>query len=179
MYAWSRINVNTEFLNPRVTDALHETISEDWLPRFDKSVGLVYSSPPMVIGERLRELRIEKKLSQGDMEKRTGLLRCYTSRVENGHTVPNLGTLEKYAQALEVPLYRLFYEGNKPAKLPRLFAGNENEWGKKGKDAAELRTLARLLGRMKSEDQKLLLGLAARMAGRKKFSLGAPNGDHT
>ena len=42
----------------------------------------------MIIGDRLRALREEKQLSQGDIEKRTGLLRCYVSRVENGHTVP-------------------------------------------------------------------------------------------
>ena len=54
----------------------------------------------MVIGDRLRELRAGKKLSQGDIEKRTGLLRCYISRVENGHTVPAIETLEKIARAL-------------------------------------------------------------------------------
>ena len=62
----------------------------------------------MVIGNKLKELRETKKLSQGDIEKRTGLLRCYISRVENGHTVPNVDTLEKMARALEVPMYRLF-----------------------------------------------------------------------
>jgi transcriptional regulator with XRE-family HTH domain len=62
----------------------------------------------MVIGDKLKELRETKKLSQGDIEKRTGLLCCYISRVENGHTVPNADTLEKMARALEVPLYRLF-----------------------------------------------------------------------
>ena len=55
----------------------------------------------MEIGAKLRELRIAKNLSQGDIEKRTGLFRCYTSRVENGYTVPTIGTLEKYASALE------------------------------------------------------------------------------
>jgi transcriptional regulator with XRE-family HTH domain len=59
----------------------------------------------MVIADRLRELRTGKKLLQGDIEKRTGLLRCYISRVENGHTVPAIETLEKMARALEVPLY--------------------------------------------------------------------------
>jgi len=58
----------------------------------------------MIIGDRLRELREGKSLSQGDIEKRTGLLRCYISRVENGHTVPAIETLEKMARALEVPL---------------------------------------------------------------------------
>ena len=62
----------------------------------------------MLIGERLKALREQKKLSQGDVEHRTGLLRCYISRVENGHTVPSVDTLEKMACALEVPMYRLF-----------------------------------------------------------------------
>jgi len=57
----------------------------------------------MIIGARFRELREKKKLSQGDIEKRTGLLRCYISRVENGHTVPAIETLEKMARAFEVP----------------------------------------------------------------------------
>ena len=64
----------------------------------------------MVIGYRLKELRESKKLSQGDIEKRTGLLRCYISRVENGHTVPAVETLEKMARALEVLMYR-FHDG--------------------------------------------------------------------
>ena len=68
----------------------------------------------MIIGERLRALREEKKFSQGDIEKRTGLLRCYISRVENGHSVPAVETLEKLARALEVPMYELFYEGEEP-----------------------------------------------------------------
>ena len=71
----------------------------------------------MVIGERLKALRDHKGLSQGDIEKRTGLLRCYISRVENGHTVPAIETLEKMARAMEVPMYELFYEGEKPPAL--------------------------------------------------------------
>ena len=74
----------------------------------------------MIIGDRLRAMREEKKLSQGDVEKRTGLLRCYISRVENGHTVPAIETLEKLARALECPLYQLFYDGEEPPKLSNL-----------------------------------------------------------
>ena len=74
----------------------------------------------MIICDRLREMREAKKLSQGDIEKRTGLLRCYISRVENGHTVPVIETLEKMARALEVPLYQLFYNGEEPPKVPQL-----------------------------------------------------------
>src|SRR5258708_39232736 len=74
----------------------------------------------MIIGTRLRKLREDKDFSQGDIEKRTGLLRCYISRVENGHTVPSLETLERLASALEIPLYQLFYEGDNPPPLPNL-----------------------------------------------------------
>lgn len=70
----------------------------------------------MMIGVRLREIREDKKLSQGDIERLSGLKRCYVSRVENGHTVPAVETLEKMARALGVPIYRLFYEA---ANLPR------------------------------------------------------------
>src|ERR1700730_1237363 len=74
----------------------------------------------MIIGERLRALREEKNFSQGEIEKRTGLLRCYISRVENGYTVPAVETLEKFARALEVPMYQLLYDGEKPPQLPNL-----------------------------------------------------------
>jgi len=72
----------------------------------------------VLIAERLRELREDKNLSQGDVEKRTGLLRCYISRVENGHTVPSIETLEKLARALEVPLYQLSYDGKSRLRFP-------------------------------------------------------------
>ena len=74
----------------------------------------------MVIGDRLKELRESKELSQGDIEKRTGLLRCYISRVENGHTVPAVSTLEKLARALEVPMYQLFHDGEAAASVRSL-----------------------------------------------------------
>ena len=90
----------------------------------------------MLIGQRLRDIRESKNLSQGDIERRTGLLRCYTSRVENGHTVPSIETLEKYAGALEVPLYKLFYDGAEPPKKPNLPATKtEPMWGAKGNEA--------------------------------------------
>jgi transcriptional regulator with XRE-family HTH domain len=102
----------------------------------------------MLIGDRLRELREHKELSQGDIEKRTSLLRCYISRVENGHTVPAIETLEKIARALEVPMYQLFYDGEEPPKLPNLplrKTAAEIAWGSKKKDARWLAKLHRLL----------------------------------
>ena len=123
----------------------------------------------MIIGDRLRELREEKKLSQGDVEKRTGLLRCYVSRVENGHTVPAVETLEKLARAFEVPLYQLFYEGKEPPQVPSLLkrkSSEEGGWGSTGKDARYLNKLRRLLGKSDENDRKLVLHMAQKMARR-------------
>jgi transcriptional regulator with XRE-family HTH domain len=121
----------------------------------------------MIIGERLRALREMKNLSQGDVEKRTGLLRCYISRVENGHTVPAVETLEKMARALEVPLYQLFYDGDEPPKvsnLPRRKASEESAFGTRGKEARFMFNFRRLLGRIDEADRRLLLYMAQKMA---------------
>ncbi len=122
----------------------------------------------MIIGDRLRALREEKKLSQGDIEKRTGLFRCYISRVENGHTVPAIETLEKMARALEIPMYKLFYDGDEPPKLLNLPKGKTDEdlWGSSGKDARFLNKLRRLLGKSDPNDRKLVLQMAQKMAHR-------------
>ena len=120
----------------------------------------------MVICDRLRELRESKDLSQGDIEKRTGLLRCYISRVENGHTVPAIETLEKFARALEVPLYQLFYDGDKPPELPNLLKRKTSDdivWGSAGKDAIYLHKLRRCLGKAAEGDRKILLSFAQKM----------------
>ena len=122
----------------------------------------------MLINERLRELREEKKLSQGDIEMRTGLLRCYTSRVENGHTVPSLETLEKYAGALEVPLYVLFHEGPVSAEafnLPNAESQRVRRMSKK--ESRELRLFAKAISRMNDRERRLLFHVAAKLASRR------------
>jgi transcriptional regulator with XRE-family HTH domain len=121
----------------------------------------------MIIGDRLRGLREQKKFSQGEIEKRTGLLRCYISRVENGHTVPAVETLEKFARALEVPLYQLFYDGEEPPKLPSLpkrRGAGALIWGDTGKDARTLAKFRQLLSKAGEEDRRLLLFMAKKMA---------------
>jgi transcriptional regulator with XRE-family HTH domain len=105
-------------------------------------------------------------MSQGDIEEKTGLLRCYISRCENGHTVPSIATLEKFAHAMEVPLYAMFYDGEEPPKIkvsPKTMDG----WGGSGRDLRTFSRFRRLLGRAKPDDRKLLLHLAATMASRK------------
>src|SRR5258708_31891129 len=124
----------------------------------------------MIIGERLRALREQKKLSQGDIEKRTGLIRAYISRVENGHTVPAIETLEKFARALEVPMYVLFYEGEEPPKLPKLpkrRTGADIAWGSKGKDARLLDKFCRVFSRLDKNELIMVLFMAQKMARRK------------
>jgi len=119
----------------------------------------------MEIGAKLRELREAKNLSQGDVEKRTGLLRCYTSRVENGYTVPSIETLEKYASALEIPLYRFFTDKESVVKL-KLPRSDDSLWGTRGKERDEFQELAKAVSRMEEQDQKLLLSMAGKMATR-------------
>jgi transcriptional regulator with XRE-family HTH domain len=124
----------------------------------------------VIIGDRLRALREEKKLSQGDIENKTGLLRCYISRIENGHTVPAIETLEKMARALEIPMYQLFYDGEEPPKLPNLLKRKTTDdilWGNSGKDAHMLAKFRRLFGRMKESDRGLMLFMTLKIAKRK------------
>ena len=121
----------------------------------------------MIIADRLRVLREEKHLSQGDVEKRTGLLRCYISRVENGHTVPAIETLEKMARALEIPMYQLFYDGEEPPNIPDLpkrRSADDIAWGSFGKDARLLSKIRRALSRMDEEDRRLLLFMTQKMS---------------
>ncbi len=125
----------------------------------------------MLIGPRLRELRESKNLSQGDIEHRTGLLRCYTSRVENGHTVPSIETLEKYAKALEIPMYGLFVDGDEPPKKPPLPTKNaERMWGENGDERRELQKFAEVLSRLDDRQRNLLMAMAQMMA-RKPHSM--------
>jgi transcriptional regulator with XRE-family HTH domain len=132
----------------------------------------------VIIGDRLRALREEKHFSQGDIEKKTGLLRCYISRVENGHTVPAIETLEKMARALEVPMYQLFYDGEEPPKLPNLpkrKSSDDIAWGRAGKDARFLSKLRRLLSKTEEGDRKLLLSMAQKMALPRRGRAAASN----
>ena len=122
----------------------------------------------MLIGARLRELRESKHLSQGDIEKRTGLLRCYTSRLENGHTIPSVETLEKLAAAFDVPLWKIFYEGDEPARPLLPSREPQHSTTESVKDRKFYLKLARLLGRMTEKDRHLLFYAVQRMARRRR-----------
>jgi transcriptional regulator with XRE-family HTH domain len=115
----------------------------------------------VIIGDRLRALREQKNLSQGHIEKRTGLLRCYLSRVECGHTVPSIETLEKWARALEVPLYQIFYEGENPPATPQPIEANG---GLNRADSRFLMQIRRALSHSKETDRQLLLAMARKLA---------------
>ena len=85
--------------------------------------------------------------------------------MENGHTVPAIETLEKMARALEVPMYRLFHDGEVAAGLSKLKPSKDNdEFGSKGSEADYFSKLRRLLAKMKPNDQKFLLHMAQKAA---------------
>ena len=124
------------------------------------------------IAARLRQLRDERNLSQGDIQKRTGLIRCYISRVENGHTVPSLETLERLAKAFDMPLYQIFYSHKDgPAKpyvpIRKSLEALAKEPGKAGEEARFLLRLRRLLARISEKDKALFLHAARKLATRR------------
>lgn len=122
----------------------------------------------MILGDHIKTIREEKKLSQGDIEKRTGLLRCYISRVENNHTVPAIETLEKIARALEMPLYQLMYDGDQPPASKQIkISSADNLFGARGKEARYLRKICRHLASMSEPDRSLLLTTAQKMTSRR------------
>ena len=119
----------------------------------------------MLIGQRLRDIREMKNLRQDDIEKATGLVRPYISRVENGHTVPSVGTLQKWAKALGMQLYQVLYEGEEPPKPPKEKSkGEENLWGNSGRETRQLDRLRRLLAKMDETDRNALIAFAAQLA---------------
>jgi transcriptional regulator with XRE-family HTH domain len=121
----------------------------------------------VTIGERVKALREHKSLSQGAIERRSGLPRCYISRVENGHTTPSLETLNKLARALQIPMYQFFYRGSGTPPSIKL-ADTGYGWGSLGKDARTFGRFRRLLRSMEGEDIELLMCMAEKLSRKKK-----------
>lgn len=123
----------------------------------------------MLIGQKLREIREAKNLSQVEIAEATGLVQPYVSRVENGHTIPGVETLEKWASALKVPLYQILYDGEEPPKPLKLSSNHNRElWGNSPRDSHDLKRLRQFLSKMNEQERDLLLSLAGRMASRTK-----------
>ena len=122
---------------------------------FFKMTGGTFS--PMNIGDTIRNYRLQKGMSQGDIEKRTGLLRCYLSRVENGHTIPSLDTLAKIAGAMDLPLSQFFADpghSNGSKGLPQL---SDDE-------VRFLSQIRRYAVSLNESDRKLVLAMVKKMA---------------
>lgn len=115
------------------------------------------------LGVRIRQARLERGLSQGDLEQRTGLLRCYLSRVENGHTEPSLPTLARLASALEMPLVSFFDEQQLPAPA-----------GLKPEELAFLTQMRQFAGTLSEQHRQQVLELAAKMAAESTASEPTP-----
>ena len=117
------------------------------------------------------DVREHKTPSQGDIESRSGLIRCYISRVENNHTMPAVQILEKLARALEIPLDQLRHgkEERKRGPVPATRIRNrKEEWGNSMGDAHLLNKLRMFLGRMDEYDREMLLSVAENLAKRKR-----------
>src|SRR5271156_1749290 len=119
-----------------------------------------HQSLTMNIGVTIRNFRLQRSMSQGDIEKRTGLLRCYLSRVENGHTIPSLDTLAKIAGAMDLALSQFFAEGNSNGHkgLPQL---SDDE-------VRFLSQMRRYSANLNDSDRKLVLAMVKKMAASTK-----------
>jgi transcriptional regulator with XRE-family HTH domain len=127
------------------------------------SPNLAPESAPINIGNTIRAFRLQKSMSQGDIEKRTGLLRCYLSRVENGHTVPSLETLQKIAGALDLPLSQFFSEEEVVREVPGLSL-NEDE-------IRFLTQIQRYSAHLGESDRRLLLAMVRKFAATASLSV--------
>jgi transcriptional regulator with XRE-family HTH domain len=135
----------------------------------------------MVIGQRIRELRNRKGLSQGTSRRRLGLLRCYISRVEDGHTVPSVETLERFSAALDVPLYQLFCNEQDNPRNPSEAASKSleelaQEGGPSGVEARLLLKLKPLVTKLTDPDRKFLLNCARKLCSPVAREIGGSNG---
>lgn len=110
----------------------------------------------MKIGTTIRAHRLQKGLSQGDIEKKTGLLRCYLSRVENGHTVPSLDTLSKIALALDLPIAQFFADDS--------LGGHINGQNLSDDELRFLTQIRRYSSSLNDGERKLLLAMAKKFA---------------
>ncbi|WP_158819227.1 helix-turn-helix domain-containing protein [Granulicella sp. S156] len=117
---------------------------------------------PINIGTTIRDFRLQRGMSQGDIEKRTGLLRCYLSRVENGHTVPSLETLQKIASALDLPLSQFFAEDS-VKEVPGMSL-NEDE-------IRFLTQVQRYSAHLGETDRRLLLAMVRKFAATATLSI--------
>jgi transcriptional regulator with XRE-family HTH domain len=113
-------------------------------------------SPSMQIGTTIRSYRLQRGMSQGDIEKRTGLLRCYLSRVENGHTIPSLETLSKIAEALDLPLSEFFAEDTIRREMSQMHLSEE--------EVRFLAQIQRYSSNLTETDRKLLLAMVRKFA---------------
>lgn len=114
----------------------------------------------MNLGEAIKNIRTAKGLSQGEMQKRTGILRSYLSRVENGHTVPSLATLQRLASAMGVALSDFFSPNGQTAEgVPATPAPAANDPA--SQYLTELKTL---LPQLTSQQRDQLLDMVKDMA---------------
>jgi transcriptional regulator with XRE-family HTH domain len=122
----------------------------------------------MEIGRRLKELRESRNLSQGDIGVRSGLLRCYTSRVENGHTVPSVDTIAKYANALGIPLFAFFPNEKNVRRVEPPFPSKDPAWGATPRQRFQNHKIITALTKMNEGDRQLVLALVQRLTKAKR-----------
>ena len=100
-------------LPPKVTFVIPTPSPQD-LPGDDRQLFENWPNRETVenIGQRIRQLRESRGMTQSQLQARSRVSRSYLSRIESGQMTPSLGTLEKIAEALGVGLNRFFVPGD-------------------------------------------------------------------
>ncbi|MGA2991252.1 MAG: helix-turn-helix transcriptional regulator [Candidatus Korobacteraceae bacterium] len=111
----------------------------------------------MNIGETIRRFRLQRGMSQGDIEKSTGLLRCYLSRVENGHTIPSLETLGRITSAMGTSLGELLADSSGEP-------GSRVELQLREQESRFLNSVRRYSPQLNDSDKKLIVAMVKKMA---------------
>lgn len=108
----------------------------------------------MDIGNRIKEIRVAKNLSQKEVAVATGMNRGQFSRIENDKVEPNLGSLKKIAAVLGVPLAQLFDDN---------ISFNMSSYDK------SLVEKIQLIEKLDGEQQKVLFFIADALASNQNF----------
>lgn len=111
----------------------------------------------MFIGARIREIRQEKNLSQGDLQRRVGLHRCYISRVEAGRSVPSVDQLYRIAAGLGVRAFELLWDGKGAPPVPLAINHEKND---DSVSKPYMAAMVPLLSKMSDSDRRMLMRCA-------------------
>lgn len=65
----------------------------------------------MQIGTGIKEIRVKKKISQGDLAKQLDISQTYLSQIEKNKRKPSMDLMENISKVLGIPVYYFMFKG--------------------------------------------------------------------